>query len=390
LKSKPAHIELKELLMVLQRLTPEQSRFHVASSLRPASPVGHICSAPADGLGEERSWRFAIDNDSTSALGMDIVASRWLDSRTHWRRESAEVSSSRHVISLALKATRVRLARGSRAIFDGIMPAGMLRITGPSQMLTPEFRMPCDLVHLYVVNEYLRQRQEAILSNPSSWDMNDYMIRDALAGQLGRSLIDRHYAVGFYAKSVGGTIVMRLLSQLRPQQNVNPLSRWRLKRVLEYMDFNFAARVSLADLAKAAGLSPMHLALQFRAQRAAGHMNISSRRALTGQRRLFLVGISHSSRRLLALASRPKDVSRPCSSASRVRRRLAGDEALGISYRLLQQFGTPLPMSHLGARRRSLWMSAEAPWAPSSVTKRVPVCRARRHRRPRPYSQVCT
>jgi AraC family transcriptional regulator len=52
---------------------------------------------------------------------------------------------------------------------------------------------------------------------------------------------------------------------LRPQQNVNPLPMLRLKRVLEYTDFNFAARLSLADLAKIAGLSPMHFASQFRA-----------------------------------------------------------------------------------------------------------------------------
>jgi AraC-like DNA-binding protein len=153
------------------------------------------------------------------------------------------------------------------------------------------------------------------------------------------------------------------------------LPRLRLKRVLENTDSDFAARVSLADLGKVAGLSPMHFASQFRAAASCRpHVYLLSLR-VDRAKGLFLVGISHSSRWLLALASRIKDISSTVSSASWVRRRIAGDETLGISYRLLQQFGPPVPMSHIGARRGSLWTSAEAPWAPSSVTKRVPVCR---------------
>lgn len=42
------------------------------------------------------------------------------------------------------------------------------------------------------------------------------------------------------------------------------LPKWRLKRVIEYVNMNLAERVSLADMAGAAGLSRMHFAAQFK------------------------------------------------------------------------------------------------------------------------------
>lgn len=50
-----------------------------------------------------------------------------------------------------------------------------------------------------------------------------------------------------------------------PPPNVNPLLKWRLRRVLEYVEANIAERITLSDLAAVAGLSRMHFAAQFRA-----------------------------------------------------------------------------------------------------------------------------
>jgi AraC family transcriptional regulator len=46
---------------------------------------------------------------------------------------------------------------------------------------------------------------------------------------------------------------------------VRALQKWRLKRVLEYVDTNLSSKISLLDLAAVAGLSRMHFACQFRA-----------------------------------------------------------------------------------------------------------------------------
>src|SRR4029077_13495672 len=46
---------------------------------------------------------------------------------------------------------------------------------------------------------------------------------------------------------------------------VRALQKWRLKRVVEYVDNNLSNKISLLDLAAVAGLSRMHFACQFRA-----------------------------------------------------------------------------------------------------------------------------
>jgi AraC family transcriptional regulator len=45
---------------------------------------------------------------------------------------------------------------------------------------------------------------------------------------------------------------------------VRELQKWRLKRVVEYIDNHLSAKISLLDLAAVAGLSRMHFASQFR------------------------------------------------------------------------------------------------------------------------------
>jgi AraC family transcriptional regulator len=48
-------------------------------------------------------------------------------------------------------------------------------------------------------------------------------------------------------------------------RNVRPLQKWRLKRIMQYIDDHLPAKITLQDLAAVAGLSRMHFAAQFRA-----------------------------------------------------------------------------------------------------------------------------
>jgi AraC family transcriptional regulator len=47
-------------------------------------------------------------------------------------------------------------------------------------------------------------------------------------------------------------------------RNAVPLAKWRLKRAVEFIDSNIGSPLSLPELARAAGLSRMHFAAQFR------------------------------------------------------------------------------------------------------------------------------
>ncbi|MBR1119944.1 helix-turn-helix transcriptional regulator [Bradyrhizobium lablabi] len=48
-------------------------------------------------------------------------------------------------------------------------------------------------------------------------------------------------------------------------RNVRSLQKWRLKRVMQYIDERLGGKITLQDLAEVAGLSRMHFAAQFRA-----------------------------------------------------------------------------------------------------------------------------
>jgi AraC-like DNA-binding protein len=48
------------------------------------------------------------------------------------------------------------------------------------------------------------------------------------------------------------------------ERSIRALQKWRLKRVVEYVDINLSSKVSLQNLAAIAGLSRMHFASQFR------------------------------------------------------------------------------------------------------------------------------
>jgi transcriptional regulator GlxA family with amidase domain len=49
-----------------------------------------------------------------------------------------------------------------------------------------------------------------------------------------------------------------------PCRRVEPLQKWRLRRVTEYVDDHLGDRIRLTDMAAAAGLTRMHFAAQFR------------------------------------------------------------------------------------------------------------------------------
>jgi AraC-like DNA-binding protein len=51
----------------------------------------------------------------------------------------------------------------------------------------------------------------------------------------------------------------------RESRRCTPLQKWRMKRVTDHVDAHLSRRISLADMAAAAGLTRMHFAAQFRA-----------------------------------------------------------------------------------------------------------------------------
>lgn len=160
-----------------------------------------------------------------------------------------------------------------RVMHDGGAIPGMLLVTRPTVAARSVFRGPYDVLHLHVPNSVIAEFNR----DPSSRETvalcsEAALIRDAIAERLARILLaadDVGSPFGeLYADHVSNAIVVRLLAPgfpLSTRRKVAELARWRLRRVAEYVEANLAEPVSLADLASAAGLTPMHFAARFRA-----------------------------------------------------------------------------------------------------------------------------
>lgn len=85
-------------------------------------------------------------------------------------------------------------------------------------------------------------------------------------------LVDALHLAMLTCKASRRTVVGRGQSELTESdregqacRTVRSLQKWRLKRVMQYIDHNLDAKVTLQHLAAVAGLSRMHFAAQFRA-----------------------------------------------------------------------------------------------------------------------------
>lgn len=214
-------------------------------------------------LWEETAWR--CPTSPSPFVDAEIVASRWIDPSCLDRCERAVAPAERHVFSLALRSTRLKLTGESRILFEGPMLAGTLHITGPSQRLSAFFDAPCDFAHFHVSSRYLRRCSAALQrgSRPVPDPVNMVM-RSALTELLARALVEDGSAGDpSFVESAGKALVMHAVRRAVPRRDISALQKWRLSRVQEYVKQHLDD-ADLAGMASAAGLSRMHFAAQFR------------------------------------------------------------------------------------------------------------------------------
>jgi AraC family transcriptional regulator len=227
-------------------------------------PQEHQVSCGTQAFHRERKWRQF--ERSVGAAIEDIAISRWRDLQNNSRHEEATTPADRYFIGIALKITRMKLTRGSQAIFDGVMPAGTLYVSAPSKQLSAQFHAPYDFLHFHVsANYFPSQRSATQLAAVEG--LNDLvLLRDPFAEQLAKALTEQgNTSDEKFARCIGQTLAMHLARLELPRTKVNALPKWRLRRVEEYVEAHFDRGIGLSDLAKVAGLSRMHFAAQFRA-----------------------------------------------------------------------------------------------------------------------------
>jgi AraC family transcriptional regulator len=114
-------------------------------------------------------------------------------------------------------------------------------------------------------------RIESFLNDVISKNGNDPVVRSlSRVLETARQQHDEYWAEGLRLSvsllgprsEAGASVKSGEIESKRRQ--VLALQKWRLKRVVEYVDDHLSARITLSNLAAVAGLSRMHFASQFR------------------------------------------------------------------------------------------------------------------------------
>ncbi|OAF14890.1 AraC family transcriptional regulator [Bradyrhizobium centrolobii] len=106
----------------------------------------------------------------------------------------------------------------------------------------------------------MRRLSDALAATESTHDPHSAILADALR----LAILTRKFS----RRTSGGRTEFDPAGGVREDhagRTVRSLQRWRLKRVLQYVDDNLSGRITPQDLATVAGLSRMHFAAQFRA-----------------------------------------------------------------------------------------------------------------------------
>jgi AraC-like DNA-binding protein len=221
--------------------------------------------APAVAVGT--SWR----EDPQGADPHRIAARRWRhegDSPV----EHAKTADPRFaVLDVALRPAALRLAVGGQCVHDGPVSPGFAAITRPGLPSDIQLRTPCDILHLFVPQQRLAEIVRRI-DNPAVSAASRkpcLIVADPLIERLAWLLLkgagDEIGSSNLYLDGIALAIVSRLLESSATRESPSRgLVKWRLKRVQDFVDEQLSESLSLADLARCAGLSRMHFAAQFR------------------------------------------------------------------------------------------------------------------------------
>jgi AraC family transcriptional regulator len=109
-----------------------------------------------------------------------------------------------------------------------------------------------------VEDPVIRRLSDALAATEAAHDRHSAICADALRlAILTRQFSRQSESAGCGAAPAAG--------EESVGRNVRPLQKWRLKRIIQYIDDHLPAKITLQDLDAVAGLSRMHFTAQFRA-----------------------------------------------------------------------------------------------------------------------------
>jgi AraC family transcriptional regulator len=223
----------------------------------------------------ERQWRVPDISEDVDQRNPRLVISRWQG--TTRNEHSFEISGDYHILAIVLRPSQVSLQLGPRLFPHQKIVPGMIQITPPGLPARAVYSQPYDTLHFHIPNVLL---MECFQWSHGKWPRDGVSLRDplpardALLQKLGTTLTSIADIEGpngsLFADFLSLAIITHLLGlygEISPSitRRTSALSKWRLKRAVEFIETHLDSPVALADVAGAAGLSSMHFAAQFRA-----------------------------------------------------------------------------------------------------------------------------
>jgi AraC family transcriptional regulator len=232
-----------------------------------AGADGDLFDPPAQIIHRERRWFDGPRSNAADFPQRRILASRWVGHASDRCEHEAEIEADCHVLGVALRPMEdLTVFAARKLIWTGHLPQGSMRVNEPGLPMRGIFRGAYDVLHLHVPNTIIAEYGVIGCGQRSA-------TVDPVIERLARALIHAEALGGAFGQSYAEGISLAITAQLLGRNSdrslgvgtrVAGLSKWRLKRAIDYMEANLGEPIGLTSIAAAAGLSRMHFAAQFR------------------------------------------------------------------------------------------------------------------------------
>jgi AraC-like DNA-binding protein len=206
-----------------------------------------------------------------------------------------------HLITFPLVPSSLEFFFAGKQVISGKIQMDTVLITGPGEPSRTIFIKTFDCVRIYLSQSFLAECFTEIYGHSPSGPIelfDPHFMADPVVFQLASLLAqvddDGGPAGPTFVDGVSIALASRLftLNSMRGGALVSnkstPLSKWRLKRAVDYIEANLTRPIYLAELSNVAGLTRMHFAAQFRAATGCSPSNYILRRKVAYSQRLLL------------------------------------------------------------------------------------------------------
>lgn len=171
-----------------------------------------------------------------------------------------------NLMFVALGGTRLHITVNAQNVFDGAMRCGSIFVCRATSAVWVSCSAPSEMAVLCIPLDYFHAGADVSCEEAFAEAAGKgYLLKDPVIECLCRSLVSEEKALCVDQEiAIKRIVVMRLLNAIPSYRRVQPLLKWRLKRVEAFVQENLSRKITLPNLAKLVGLSQMHFAAQFR------------------------------------------------------------------------------------------------------------------------------